>query len=75
MTARVLLVEDNEASRLAITELLTDLEFEVLAAEDGAHALTMCGSGRIDALVADIGLPDIGGVELAERVGAAPSCA
>jgi CheY-like chemotaxis protein len=68
MAARVLLVEDNQAARLAIAELLGDLGFEVLAAEDGAHALTICSSGRIDALVADIGLPDIGGTELAERI-------
>ncbi len=54
----VLLVEDEEELRQTVAEWLRDLGYRVLEAPDGAAALRLLdGGGRVDVLVADMGLP------------------
>lgn len=60
---RVLVVEDDDETRLMLREALTDEGFEVITAQDGAHALRTVAVGRPDAIVLDFGLPELSGPE------------
>ena len=54
----VLVVDDEAAVRMLATEVLGDLGYRTLEAEDGAAGLRVLRSGaRIDLLVTDVGLP------------------
>jgi CheY-like chemotaxis protein len=64
----VLVVDDEIAIRLLITEMLTDLGYAVIQAPDGPHGLRILQSQqRIDLLVTDVGLPNgMNGRQLAD---------
>lgn len=63
----VLVVEDDSAVRLLIVDVLKELGYRTIEAEDGEHALPIIESAqRIDAVVSDVGLPGINGRQLAE---------
>lgn len=64
---RVLIVEDDDETRLMLREALTDEGFEVLTAQDGSHALRTVAAGRPDAIVIDFGLPDVSGPEVVQE--------
>ncbi|KQM69793.1 PAS domain-containing protein [Xylophilus sp. Leaf220] len=54
----VLVVEDEPTLRMLLTEMLQELDYRVLVAEDGPAALRrLDAAGRIDLLVTDVGLP------------------
>lgn len=54
----VLVVDDEPAVRLLVSEVLEDLGYDVLQAEDGASALSLLQSrASIDLLITDVGLP------------------
>ena len=62
----VLVVEDESIVRLLVVEVLQELGYHALEADCGASALRILQSNqRIDLLVADLGLPDISGRQLA----------
>jgi len=65
---RILLVEDDFLIRSNTAEMLLDLGHQVTEAADGAEALEFLQANEIDVLVADIGLPDISGIDLAVTV-------
>ncbi|HET6232453.1 MAG TPA: response regulator [Longimicrobiaceae bacterium] len=64
----VLLVEDNDAIRTAFTILLEDSGFRVASAARGADALRLAGESRPDVVVLDLGLPDMGGLDVARAL-------
>ncbi|MFJ2983385.1 MULTISPECIES: PAS domain-containing protein [unclassified Pseudomonas] len=66
---RILLVEDQMALRLVVSEVLEELGYEVEAFENGAAALAYLQQGkRPELLLSDIGLPDgPNGRQLAEH--------
>ena len=54
----VLVVDDEPAVRMLVSEVLSDLGYTTIEAEDGAAGLVVLRSGvRIDLLVSDVGLP------------------
>lgn len=66
---KVLLVEDEENSRLAIEEFLTSRGFEVLAVSDGESAVTLGHRLAPKVLLCDWLLPgEIGGLEVARTL-------
>jgi CheY-like chemotaxis protein len=69
-TPTVLLVEDDEATRLAMTSWLVHEGFLVLTAADGHEAAGHLERPLepIDVAVLDIGLPDVDGIALCERL-------
>ncbi len=71
-TETVLLVEDEDAVRALAHHVLTACGYTLLEACDGAEALRIAGqqAGRIDLLVTDVVMPQVGGQEVAERLGA-----
>ena len=63
----VLLVEDDSAVRLIISDLLRDLGYACIEASDGQGALPMLTSNTpLDLLITDVGLPGLNGRQLAE---------
>ncbi|SAK84528.1 PAS/PAC sensor hybrid histidine kinase [Caballeronia temeraria] len=56
--ATILVVDDEEAIRLLLSEVLTEAGYRVLEAPDASGALTVVVSNaRLDLLITDIGLP------------------
>ncbi len=64
---RLLLVEDDDALRDALTRALRDT-FEVTAVSDGNEAATLLVGQPYDAVLSDIRLPGMSGVELLKLV-------
>jgi PAS domain S-box-containing protein len=63
----VLVVEDDAAVRLLVTEVLSELGYQALEAIDGKSAVPILQSKqRIDLLVTDVGLPGLNGRQVAE---------
>jgi CheY-like chemotaxis protein len=65
---RILIVEDNDDAREMLRATLGINGHEVRAARDGAEALTLAADSPPDVMIVDIGLPDMSGHEIAERV-------
>ena len=65
---RVLIVDDDRSVRDALRRALTLGGYEVEAAEGGQHALTQVAATSPDAVVLDVGMPDIDGIEVCRRL-------
>jgi two-component system, cell cycle sensor histidine kinase and response regulator CckA len=64
-----LVVEDDPAVRDMTTHLLRRAGFEVVAVADGVEALAAARlTDQIDVLVTDVVMPNLSGIELAERM-------
>ncbi|HYL02538.1 MAG TPA: response regulator transcription factor [Steroidobacteraceae bacterium] len=61
---RVLLVEDHRAMREMICEHLSERGFAVDAVGRGEQALAAAAVARVDAVILDLGLPDIDGMQV-----------
>ena len=69
---RVLVVDDTQANRYVTSRLLGAAGYEIIEAGDGASALRIVASERIDLAVLDINLPDMTGFELVKHIRAMP---
>jgi two-component system response regulator MprA len=63
MTTRVLVVDDDPGVRSAIARALR-VDYEVDEAEDGAAALAQHAASPADAIVLDLLMPEVGGLEV-----------
>jgi two-component system OmpR family response regulator len=63
--ARVLLVEDDDDNRELMGEVLQDAGYQVMLAASGAEGLRMLAEHSIDVVVTDVGMPGMGGLEVA----------
>ena len=61
LTGMVMLVEDNVVNRMIGAEMLKSLGIEVIEAEDGAQAVSMLASERVDLVLMDIQMPVLDG--------------
>jgi PAS domain S-box-containing protein len=66
----ILVVEDDDAVRAVVTRMLTRANYHVIGAACAKDALEITASpaARIDALLTDVVMPDMSGVQLAERI-------
>jgi CheY-like chemotaxis protein len=63
----VLIVEDDESVRLLVREVLSELRYKVIEAEDAMGAIPVLASDQtIQLMVSDVGLPGMNGRQLAE---------
>lgn len=63
----ILVVEDEQSVRAMVMEVLQDQGFRAISATDGPAGLEVLESdAQIDLLITDVGLPGLGGRELAE---------
>ena len=70
---RILVVDDDRSLRDALRRALILADYDVATAENGQEALTRVAAGEPDALVLDIGLPGIDGLEVCRRLRATGS--
>jgi two-component system, OmpR family, response regulator MprA len=68
---RVLIVDDDRSLRDALRRTLTLGGYDTETAEGGQEALTKAATQAIDAMVLDVGLPDIDGLDVCRRLRAA----
>ena len=66
--ATILVVEDNEPSRDALTRRLERRGYSVLVAADGERAVSVARSEMPDLVLMDLGLPVIDGWEATRRL-------
>jgi len=64
---RVLVVDDELGGREALRMILKDA-YEVVKAENGTEALKAFNEQRMDAVILDIVMPDIDGIEVLRRM-------
>ena len=72
MTARILIVEDEDSILLSLEFLLTEAGYAVATARDGAAALRALEAQTPDLVLLDVMLPLIDGFELCRRIRASP---
>ncbi|MBI3675363.1 MAG: HAMP domain-containing protein, partial [Proteobacteria bacterium] len=65
---RLLLVEDNEAERVSVSDLLGSDDIEIVSADTGEKALSILSEDPCDCVVLDLRLPDMSGFEVLERM-------
>jgi chemosensory pili system protein ChpA (sensor histidine kinase/response regulator) len=66
--SRVLVVDDSLSVRRALATLLEDHGYEVVQARDGLEAAKAMEAARPDALLTDLEMPNMNGLELAAHV-------
>jgi two-component system response regulator MprA len=65
---KVLVVDDDRSLRDAVRRALSLAGYEVDVAEGGQHGLTRIATGSPDAVVLDLGMPDLDGLEVCRRL-------
>jgi two-component system cell cycle response regulator CpdR len=64
---RILLAEDEDAMRTYLARALENAGYEVIAVDRGTAAVPWLETGEIDLLLSDIVMPEMDGIELAQR--------
>ena len=65
---RLLIVEDNVAEQMSISELLGHDDIEIVTTSTGTDALATLKQGSCDCVVLDLRLPDMSGFDVLERI-------
>jgi two-component system response regulator len=58
---RILVVEDNKDNMTLITDVLSSLDYEVIAAKDGEEAIEIAKTEKPDLILMDLSLPRMDG--------------
>lgn len=69
-TPRILLAEDEDAMRAYLERALVNAGYEVSAVDRGTDAVPLLETGDYDLLLSDIVMPEMDGIELAQRCAA-----
>lgn len=64
---RILLAEDEEAMRAYLARALENAGYDVVAVDRGTAALPLLEREHFDLLLSDIVMPEMDGIELAQR--------
>lgn len=64
---RILLAEDEEAMRTYLARALTNAGYDVVAVDRGTAAVPLLETEHFDLLLSDIIMPEMDGIELAQR--------
>ncbi|MDQ3741647.1 MAG: response regulator transcription factor [Actinomycetota bacterium] len=68
MAARILVVDDEPAVRASLDRALRVAGYDVALAPDGAAALDVLAGGGQDAVVLDVAMPGVDGLEVCRRM-------
>jgi signal transduction histidine kinase len=69
---KVLIIDDEEASRYVLKKLFTAVQSEVLEASDGAWGLSLARDEQPDLISLDLVMPNVAGAEVLARLKADP---
>lgn len=72
---RVLIVDDNSATRYALRRRLEQHDITILEAGTGGDGLALIASEPLDALILDVNLPDMSGFDIVRLLRAKPATA
>jgi two-component system cell cycle response regulator CpdR len=64
---RILLAEDEDAMRTYLARALENAGYQVVAVDRGTEALPLLEAEHFDLLLSDIVMPEMDGIELAQR--------
>jgi two-component system KDP operon response regulator KdpE len=64
----ILVIDDEPQILRAIRTILTEKQFQVTTASRGEEGLALAAAGEPDLIILDLGLPDMGGVEVCQRL-------
>jgi CheY-like chemotaxis protein len=65
---KLLIVEDNKQQNLAIREMIGNGDVKSFSAMPGLEAYELLQKENFDCIIIDLGLPDMTGLELLERI-------
>jgi two-component system KDP operon response regulator KdpE len=65
---KLLIVDDETAIRWALCKTLQRMNFEIVEAETGEQAVALVRTVRFDAVLMDIGMPGMGGIEACRKI-------
>jgi two-component system, NtrC family, nitrogen regulation response regulator NtrX len=66
--SKILVIDDERSIRNTLREILEYEKFEVEDASDGMEGLKMISTGKYDAILCDIKMPKMDGIEVLEQV-------
>jgi len=64
----VLIVDDERSIRVSLRTILSNIGFEIIEAARGEEALSLVRTAQFDAVLLDINMPGIGGVEVCRQM-------
>lgn len=68
-TCKILIVDDSDFSRKAISQLLEDQPYKIVGeASSGKEAIQILKDSKIDIVILDIVMPEMSGLDLAEFI-------
>lgn len=68
---RILIIDDDPGLRKTLADILKVKGYDILMATSGAEGLALLGDYAISLVLIDLGLPDVSGLEVLDRVKAA----
>jgi two-component system KDP operon response regulator KdpE len=68
MKGKVLIVDDEPAIRWALRKTLERMDFEISEAETGEQAIALVRTIRFDAVLLDVGMPGMTGIEACRKI-------
>lgn len=73
MAKKILTVDDSKTMRDMVSFTLKGQGFDVIEAEDGKHAITVLNNQPVDAIVTDLNMPNMNGIELIKNLREMPA--
>ncbi len=66
MPKRILIAEDEQTTREALTKIATMHGYDVMAVTNGVDLLTIAANERFDVVITDLMMPDLNGASASE---------
>ena len=68
MKKKILIVDDEKSTRSLLKYILLSDDFDLIEAEDGKEALELLKKQKIDLMITDRSMPQMGGLELLKEL-------
>lgn len=65
---KILVVEDNQLTRITLDRFLRSQGYQVELAEDGAQAISLLDKNEFDLVLSDVMMPSVNGWDLADHL-------